>query len=111
MHRAAYAQMIDHCRHVVGVVVHVMAIPDLAGAPVAAAVVGDDTVALGQEKQHLRVPVVGAQWPAMVKEDHLGAARAPVFVEDFNTIFGCDECHVRCSSEMWLLRESTPGLK
>ncbi|MNF95797.1 hypothetical protein D3C84_785660 [compost metagenome] len=104
MHCAAYPQVIDHRRHVIGVMVHVVAIPDLAGAPVAAAVMGDNPITLGQEEQHLRIPVVTAERPTVVEENHLGIARAPVFIEDFNAVFGCDECHVRCSSVMCLLR-------
>ena len=37
----------------------------------AAAVVGDDPVAVLEEEHHLRVPVVGAQRPAVVEHDRL----------------------------------------
>ncbi len=46
-------------REVVGIVVHVMAVAGLAGAAVAAAVMGDDAIAVIEEDQHLGVPVIG----------------------------------------------------
>ena len=38
----------------------------------AAAVMGDDAVALDQEEHHLGVPVIGAQRPAVVEHDGCG---------------------------------------
>ncbi len=52
-------------RKVVCIVIHVMAVAGLAGATVAAAVVGDDAIAVLQEEQHLRVPIIGRERPAM----------------------------------------------
>ena len=46
-------------REIVGVVVEVVTVGDLAGAAVAAAVVSDDAIAVIEEEQHLRVPIVG----------------------------------------------------
>ena len=45
-------------REVVSVVIHVVAVGYLAGAAMAAAVMGDDPKTVVQEEQHLRVPVV-----------------------------------------------------
>ena len=42
MHRSLYAQVLDHGRDVVGTVVHIVPVPDLAGAPEATPVVGND---------------------------------------------------------------------
>ena len=44
---------------VVGVMVHIVAVGGLGGAAVAAAVMGDDAIAMLEEEQHLRVPIVG----------------------------------------------------
>ena len=41
----------------------------------AATVVRDHAIALSQEEEHLRIPVVGAERPAMMKEDDLRVAR------------------------------------
>jgi hypothetical protein len=43
---------------VIGVMVHVVAIAGLSRAPVSAPVVGDDPVAMLQEEQQLRIPVI-----------------------------------------------------
>ena len=56
-----------------GIGVHLVAGVGLRRATVAAAVVRDDAVALRQEEHHLVVPVVGAQRPAVVEHDRLGA--------------------------------------
>ena len=78
-------------REIVGVVIHVVAVADLAGAAVAAAVMGDDAKAVVEEEQHLRVPVVGRQRPAVAEHDRL--ARAPVLVEDLDAVLGGDGGH------------------
>ena len=77
---------------VVGVMIHVMAIARLGGSAVAAAVMGDHAIALIEEEQHLRVPVIGRQRPAMAEHD--GLTFAPVLIEDLNAVFRFDETHV-----------------
>ena len=73
-------------RQVVGIVIHVVAVADLCGSAVAAAVMRDDAIALIEEEQHLRVPVIGRQRPAMAEHD--GLTVSPVLVEDLHAIFG-----------------------
>ncbi len=51
----------------------------------AAPVVGDHAEALAEEEQHLRVPIIGRQRPAVAKHD--GLTVAPVLVEDLNAVF------------------------
>src|SRR3954471_7280084 len=53
----------------------------------------DDAVPLAEEVEHLGVPIVGAERPAVVEDDRLSVLRAPVLVEDFNAIFGGDGGH------------------
>src|SRR5690606_21754475 len=50
-------------------------------------------IALRQEEQHLRVPVVGAERPAMVKYDGLGVLGSPVLVENLYVVIGRDKAH------------------
>ncbi len=97
MHGALDAQVSDDRRHIVGIVVHVVAVPHLAGAAMAAAVVGDHAVTLGEEEQHLRIPVVGAERPAMVEVDDRCIARAPVLVEDLYAVLCGYIAHGRVS--------------
>jgi hypothetical protein len=59
-----------------------MAAADLARPAMAAPVMGYDAVALLDEVEHLRIPVVAAQGPAVMKDDRL--AGAPVLVVDLD---------------------------
>jgi hypothetical protein len=86
-------------REVVGVGVHVVAIPGLARSAMAAAVMGDAAVSVGGQKHHLVFPCVCAQRPAMA-EDY-GLSAAPVLVIDLSVVFGCDRGHVMLSF-LWL---------
>src|SRR6476660_1406868 len=79
-----------------------MAAPGLGGATMAAPVVGDDTIAVLEEEQHLRVPIIGRQRPPMAEHD--GLTLAPVLVEDLDAVFGRDGRHGLVSSveSRWL---------
>ena len=52
-------EMGRHGRQIVRVVIHVMAIGGLAGAAVAATIVGDHAIAVIKKEQHLRIPIIG----------------------------------------------------
>src|SRR5437660_12652383 len=71
--------------------IHVMAAAVLGGAAMAAPVMGYDAIAVLEEEQHLRVPIIGRQRPAMAEHD--GLTFAPVLVEDLNAVFGGDRVH------------------
>ncbi|MNI71214.1 hypothetical protein D3C73_1270750 [compost metagenome] len=73
--------------------VHVVAFADLAGAAVATAVVRDDAKALVDEVQHLGVPVVAGQGPAVVEHQGLGRFRTPVLEENLHAVRGGDSAH------------------
>jgi hypothetical protein len=51
---------------------------------VTAAIESDNPVAMLEEEQHLGIPVIRTEWPAMVKNDWLAAA--PIFVEYLDAI-------------------------
>src|SRR5438874_3348492 len=78
-------------RQVVGVMIHVMAPAGLGGAAVTSSVMGDDAIAVLEEEQHLRVPIIGRQRPAMAEHD--GRTFAPILVEDLNAVLGGDRAH------------------
>ena len=84
-------EMLRQGGEVVGIVIHVMAIADLGGPAVAAAVMGDDAEALVEEEEHLGVPIIRRERPAMAEDD--GLALAPVLVEDVDAILGGDNGH------------------
>ena len=52
-------EMRRHRGKIVRIVIEVVAVGHLAGAAVAAAIVGNHAIALLEEEQHLVVPVVG----------------------------------------------------
>jgi hypothetical protein len=58
---------------------------------VAAAIMRDDAVAVPEKEQHLCVPVIGRQRPAMAEHDGLPAA--PILVEDLDAVLGGDRRH------------------
>jgi hypothetical protein len=67
---------------IVGVVIHVVTVSNLSGAAVTATVMRDDAIAVAEEEEHLRVPVVGGKRPAMAEDDRLTGA--PVLVENLH---------------------------
>ena len=60
-----------------------------------AAVMRDNAEAMPQEEQHLRVPVVGTERPAMMEHDRLRLLGAPILVEDFDIVLSGDKRHFR----------------
>src|SRR5207302_8396229 len=80
VHGVLQIKMRRQSRQVVGIVVHVMAVARLGGPDVASSVMGDDAIAVFEEEQHLRVPVIGRQRPAVAENDRL--TFAPVFIMD-----------------------------
>ena len=50
--------------------------------------VGDDAIAVVEEEQHLSVPIIGRQRPAMA-EDY-GLSASPILLINLGAFFGCD---------------------
>ena len=61
VYRVLQIEFFEKLREIVGVRIHVIAVPRLVGAPVSPAVMGDDPIATLPEEQHLSVPVVRAE--------------------------------------------------
>src|SRR5438874_7100260 len=97
VHGMLHIKMRDQSRKVVGIVIHVMAIARLGGPTVASPVMGDDAIALFEEEQHLRVPVIGRQRPTMAEDD--GLSFAPIFIidVDVSSIFFSDSYVWHCN--------------
>src|SRR5580765_3232195 len=60
----------------------------------AAPVMSNDSIPLPEEVEHLGVPVVGAQWPAMMEDDGLRVLGAPVLVEDRHAVIRGNRAHL-----------------
>src|SRR6266566_4039446 len=58
--------------------IHVMAATGLGGTAMSAPVVGYDAIAVLEEEQHLRVPIIGRQRPAVAKHNGLSLALVPL---------------------------------
>src|SRR3954453_22836911 len=84
--------MRSQSRQVIGIMVHIVAIGGLVRATMATAVMGDNAIAMKQEEQQLRVPIIGRQWPAVAEHDRL--ARTPILVEDFRAVLSGNGGHV-----------------
>ena len=78
-------------REIVGVGVHLVAIPGLGGTAVAPPVMRDDAITVLAEKEHLGFPVIRTERPAVA--EHHGLTFAPVFVVDRRAIFHCNSAH------------------
>src|SRR5450759_3038884 len=99
-------------RQVVSVGIHVVASPRLAGPAMSATIMSNASIAVGGQEDHLRLPGVRVERPAMTEDD--GLARAPVLVVDLCAVTGCNRAHAnalfRCCrathkcSQVWLLR-------
>src|ERR1700689_2561497 len=57
-----------------------------------APIVGDHAISVAEEEQHLRIPIVRGEWPAVAEHDRLPAT--PIFVVNLHAIRGCDSGHV-----------------
>src|SRR5258707_8508024 len=84
-------EFFSQSREIVGVGVHLVSIPRLGGTAVTSPVVSDDSIALPAEEQHLSVPVVRAERPAVT--EHYGLALSPVLVEDMRAVFYRERGH------------------
>src|SRR2546422_673273 len=85
--------------------IHVMAATGLGGTAMSAPVVGYDAIAVLEEEQHLRVPIIGRQRPAVAKHD--GLTFAPVLVVDLRPIFRRNCRHVMFSFAFVCLKASS----
>src|SRR4029077_12949361 len=91
MDRILEVEMLDHGRKVVRVMIHIMPVANLRRPAVASPVMRYDAIALAQEEQHLRVPVIGRKRPAMAEHNRL--TRTPILVEDLDAVFSSDYGH------------------
>src|SRR5262245_54464311 len=78
-------------REVVGVGIEVISLPRLAGAAMAAAVVGDAAVAARGQKQHLVLECIGAEGPTVAEDDW--SPLAPVVVMKLHPVLGGNGRH------------------
>src|SRR5215813_13212873 len=85
-------EMVGDGLQVVGIVIHIVAVAGLSRAAMSAPIRRDDPITFGEEEQHLRVPIVRTERPAMAEHD--GLSFAPVFVVNSYSVFGFDVAHI-----------------
>src|SRR5437899_4807718 len=85
--------------------IHVMAATGLGGTAMSAPVVGYDAIAVLEDEQQRRVPIIGRQRPAVAKHD--GLTFAPVLVVDLRAIFRRNCRHVMFSFAVVCLKASS----
>src|SRR5712692_1563780 len=76
---------------VIGVVIHIVSVAGLARSPVTSPIMGDDAIAMIQEKHHLSVPVIRTQRPAMAEDN--GLSFSPILVINLRSVFSRDCRH------------------
>jgi hypothetical protein len=91
-YRVLEIERFEQFSEVIGIGIHFVAVPRLAGPAMPAAVVGDAAIAAGREKKHLRLPGIRTQRPA-VAEGNDGSC-APVFVINLCSVAGGERAHV-----------------
>src|SRR5262245_20226958 len=85
-------EMVGDGLQVVGIVIHIVAVAGLSRAAMSAPIRRDYPIAFGEKEQHLRVPIVRTERPAMAEHD--GLSFAPVFVINSYSVFGFDVAHI-----------------
>src|SRR5262249_62082217 len=93
--------VLEYGRRARRVVFHVVAVAHLARPTMAAPVMRHDSIPFPEEVEHLGVPVIGAQWPAVMEDDGLCVLRAPVLVEDRHPVLRVNRAHLnllRCGA-------------
>src|SRR5258708_1688670 len=87
VNRILQVEMISDGLQIVGIVVEVVAVAYLRRTTVTASVVGYDAITLLEEEQHLRVPVIGREWPAVAEHDGLTFAPILIIDVDVSSVF------------------------
>lgn len=57
----------------------------------ASAIVGNTAISARGEENHLVIPRIRTEWPAVTEDD--GLPFSPIFVVNLSAIFGCDCWH------------------
>src|SRR5664280_2446207 len=88
---ALQVELLDKFREVIGICVHVVAIPGLTRPAMAATVMGNAAIAVGSQKQHLSFPTIRTKRPSVT--EHHRPSCAPVLVIDLRTVFRHNRAH------------------
>jgi hypothetical protein len=90
--RILQVEIFDELGEIVGVRIHVVAIPRLIRASVPASIDGDAPISIRRHKEHLILKGVGGKRPTVIENDRLSGT--PIFVIHIHAIFGRDNTHI-----------------
>ena len=89
--RILEVELLDQLREIVGVGVHVVAVPRLARTAVAAAVMGDAAISVRRQEEHLVFEGIRGKRPTVAEDHRLPGA--PVLVVNLRAVFGRERTH------------------
>jgi hypothetical protein len=92
MDRVVQIELLDELRKIVRIGIEIVAVPRLARAAVAAAVMGNAPVPARGEEEHLVFERVAGQGPAVAEHDRLPLS--PVTVVDLRAVFRGNRRHI-----------------
>src|SRR5690349_5007651 len=84
--RIAKVQFLKEFVEIIGIGIHVVALPRLVGTAVTSAVHGDAAIPIRCQEEHLILKRIGGQRPAMIEDYWLTGA--PVLVVHLHSVFG-----------------------
>ena len=76
---------------IIGVGVHVITLPGLAGPPMSPAIMSDTAIATAGQEEHLIFKGVGVEAIRVIKDN--GLPFPPIFKIEFRAVFGLDGAH------------------
>src|ERR1700686_2534157 len=91
MDRVLQVKLFCEDREIVSISVHIVTIPRLGGTAVTSPVMRDDSITLLAEEQHLSVPVVRGERPAVT--ENYGLALSPILVVNVRAVFCRERRH------------------
>ena len=87
-------EVFNQLGEVVGPVIDVVPLPSLLRPSMAAPIMSDDEEPIAGEEEHLGIPVVGVERPAVAEDDGRALLVAPLLVVELRSISEFDERHV-----------------
>src|SRR6266851_8754843 len=87
VNRVLQVEMVGDCLEIIGVVIHVVTTAGLSRAAMSTAISCNDAKTFAEEEKHLRVPIIGREWPAMAEDNRLPAAPVLIIDVDVSSVF------------------------
>src|SRR6516164_2884951 len=91
MNRIFQVEKICKLSHVGCIGIHVMPIASWSGSSMTSPVMRNYSESMLHKKHHLRIPIISAKWPPVMKYNRLPGT--PIFIKDFGTVFYFNPTH------------------